>query len=348
MKMAPQRTRPVAKAPASSYRRRGVSEELHEASFVNFYLAMAAELLVRIGRIQENPYERLLPPKAAARFRAIRRCSFSWMTDRTTLALAARIRGWAPGHQAVRATVLSQLVYTSADVFDAMEDVEGDAAFVSEALRALLLREAAAQGKPPRKTTISKSLQTGALACLGRGKGSIVDKVAAYAAGLGERAFVTWPRLRRARSEAEVTAALARLRLPRFRAHCVGRLLWLHSRGRLGVAPSSLFLGVGARDALLRILGRDCAGADATKDAGLEDLFAAALPTWRAAVLRADEHGIVALLDELCLHPLAAQTFEHLLCEAGKVFGLGGREARGAIKPGYAELFCRAEPFFRW
>ena len=349
--MSPTPKRPCARdadgraaKKARAYRAGGVGDELDEASFVNFYLAMASELLVRIGDASDNPYERRLPPMAARRFREIRRCTFSWLTDRTTLALLAHLAEEAPartGHAALRSIILAQLTYTSAEVFEAMEPAsDGGAAEVARSLRDHFVQEAAACGRPaPRKSPISKALQTGTLGCLGRSRGAIIDKVANFVEGLRDAIHVAWPRVRDGDVAATLEAAEG-LRLPRFRAHCVARLLWLHSGGKLGTSPQSFHVGFGASDALRRLLD-----ADELDEAELEAAFAKALPRWREAVAAADEFGVVAALDRLGLFPASAQTYEHLLCEAGKVFGVGHRERRGLPKPGYAELFLKARRF---
>lgn len=81
-------------------------------------------------------------------------------------------------------------------------------------------------------------------------------------------------------------------------------------------------------------------------DGASEADFGRALPRLRAAVEKADVHGLLPQLRRLALLPDAAQTYEHLLCEAGKVFGEGRREGRGAPRPGYKEAFDAALPLY--
>jgi hypothetical protein len=49
-------------------------------------------------------------------------------------------------------------------------------------------------------------------------------------------------------------------------------------------------------------------------------------------VEQADVGGLLLQLRRLGLHPDDAQTYEHLLCEAGKVFGAGRRDGRGGLQ----------------
>ena len=328
----------------ASYRKRGLDDELDEDAFADFYLAMAQEFLERSGEAAPDGgrYEARLPPKARARFRAVRRCSFSWLTDRTTLTFAALLAEERVGVVPLRLAVLAQLVFTDAAVLEALgpaaaeEDVS-DGRVVARALRDFFAAEALATGRPPRRSPISRSLQTGALCCLGRSRGCIVDKAAAFVERLGPTSLRAYARIAK---DGDAAAAVLQeeLQLPAFRAHCVARLLWVHSAGAHGASPDSHYLGVGALDALRRLVGDDAAS--------LELGFRAALPRWRAAVLRRDDSGVVSRLEALGLLPFAAQTFEHLLCEAGKVFGLGPRPRRGAARPGYAPLWARARRFF--
>ena len=323
----------------TTYRKRGLTDELDEGSFADFYLAMAQEFLERVDGARDGRYEARLPLQAAARFRTARRCSFTWITDRTTLAALALLHEGREvvGAPALRLLVLAQLVFTDAAVLEALGPaaVSGELADAAARLRDFFDEEAKESRRPPRRSPISKSLQTGALGCLGRGKGSIIDTVARYVeTTLDEEACLrAYAELRAGVASAEDSLRLS-LGLPRFRAHCVARLLWLHSAGALGASPDSARLGPGAVDALLRLTGE-------SSEAG----FAAALPRWRAAVLARDETDVVPRLEALNLFPLAAQTFEHLLCEAGKVFGLSPRPKRGPERPGYAELWTRARRF---
>ena len=95
-----------------NYRKGGVSEELTLESYADFFWAMHVEVRVRAGLMVDNPYVDRLPPRARERFSSVRRCTWSWLTDATSLALAARLKT-ARGVDALRAIVLSQVVFTS-------------------------------------------------------------------------------------------------------------------------------------------------------------------------------------------------------------------------------------------
>jgi hypothetical protein len=308
-----------------------VTAELTAESFAAFYLAMAAEVCVRAERAESNDHLEQLPPRARARFSSVRRCTWSWMTDSTSLALAGRLQT-LQGASALRAIVLAQVAFTSpegfADLCDATEGL--DAAAVLRLIEDHQRREAAKAQRQPRRSTISKSLQTGSLSRLPPGR-TMNDKVAAFVAMLNETVDSAWERI--AAGERAVDVLTDALRLPDFRAHCVARWLWLTTRH--GESPESLGLGSGARDALQRLAG-----------GAAEDDFRRVLPELRAAVKQADVSGLLPQLRRLGLRPDDAQTYEHLLCEAGKVFGTGRRDGRGAPRAGYKEAFESALPLY--
>jgi hypothetical protein len=206
-----------------------VTAELTAESFAAFYVAMAAEVCVRAERATSNDHLEQVPPHARARFSAVRRCTWSW------------------GASALRAIVLAQVAFTSpegfADLCDATEGL--DAAAVLRLIEDHQRREAAKAQRQPRRSTISKSLQTGSLSRLPPGR-TMNDKVAAFVAMLNETVDSAWERM--AAGERAVDVLTDALRLPGFRAHCVARWLWLATRH--GESPESLGLGSGARDAL--------------------------------------------------------------------------------------------------
>lgn len=336
---------------------KGISPELDHDSFATFYLAMGMEALERAGYGDTNVYVQMLPPWAARRFQEIRRCTFSWMTDRTSLALAKRLATLpTTGPEALRAIILAQCAFTSQGVFEALaEPSRGQTAVqIASSLREFFNREAEqAKRAKPRKSSISKSLQTGSLTYLGRGKGLIIDKVAAFVENLDQSLDTVWAAV--AATPGKAAAVLARPRdagglglLP-FRAHCVARFLWLHSGGLVGTSPESGFLGSGALEALCRLepMADAVAEGDKERPRKLEAAFAVALPRWRELVARKDTGGVVARLRALGLWPDAAQTYEHLLCEARKVFGQDRRDSRGPPGLGYKELFEDVVGFYQ-
>ena len=123
--------------------------------------------------------------------------------------------------------------------------------------------------------------------------------------------------------------------LPSFRAHCVARFLWVHTRGQHGTSPHSLFVGDGAADALRRLAGGDT-----------PQHLDAFLPQFLTALRAADPAGLLPVLCALGLFPESAQSVEHLLCDAGKVFGEGNRHGRKPARAEYADSFDSALPFF--
>ncbi len=57
-----------------------------------------------------------------------------------------------------------------------------------------------------------------------------------------------------------------------------------------------------------------------------------------------DRHEIISKLEQLGLHPLAAQSVEHMLCEFRKMQLPEGRRARGEPFDGYASLWEAVAP----
>lgn len=332
--------------PSASYRRGGVTEELTEESFAVFYLAMGAEVLERAGWINENPFVAQLPPGARERFSSVRRCSFSWLTDSTSLALASRL--WrdrdidkhiqdglasrSRGSNRLRAAILSQVAFTSPEAFADLCDASAgcDAATVDKLIVAHQMKEARRLDAQPRKSTVSHGLQTGILSRMpGQGMN---DRVATFVAKVNELVPDAWARIEAGEDARQVLVDPDGLHLPNFRALCVARWLWVATAGALGESPASTSLGDGALDALRRLSG----GAE-------EADFLRVLPKLRAAVEAADgPYGLLPTLRCAGLLPDAPQTYEHLLCEAGKVFGAGRRHQRGALRPGYSEAFAEA------
>lgn len=319
-----------------SFRKGGATEELTEESFAVFYLAMAAEVLVRAGRLASNDYLEQLPPRARARFSAVRRCTWSWLTDSTSLALAGRLVNLR-GSKALRAIVLAQVAFTSPEAFAALCDGTDDLDDVAAVKKVIVEHQecdAAVRGRPARRSTISRGLQTGSLSRLPPGP-TMNDKVAAFVVKLNGAVDASWARVVAGESPGDVLCDPSGLHLPGFRALCCARWLWISANGKCGESPDSLGLGDGARDALQKLA-----------DGASEGDFGRALPRLRAAVEKADTCGILPLLRRLGLLPDEAQTYEHLLCEAGKVFGEGRREGRGAPRPGYKEAFDAALPLY--
>ena len=334
---APAARRKPRRSPGArkTYRKGGVSDELTEESFAAFYLAMAGEVLVRAGRLESNEHVAQLPPGARARFSSKRRCTWSWMTDRTSLALAGRLKALR-GARALRAIVLASAAFTSPEAFanlcDATEGLDDEAA-VKKLIVEHQEREAAKNQRTQRKSTISHGLQTGIVRRLPGP--TMNDKVAAFVVKLNRTADSAWARVVGGENPVDVLVDPAGVHLPDFRAHCVARWLWVLTRGTYGESLESLSLGSGALDALQKLIGGTS-----------EEDFARALPRLRAAVQAVDAGGLLGQLRRLGLLPDAAQTYEHLLCEAGKVFGQGRRDGRGAPRPGYKEAFDAALPLY--
>ena len=144
-----------------------------------------------------------------------------------------------------------------------------------------------------------------------------------------------WKRICSGESVMTVLMDSAGLGLCHFRAHCAARNIWFMSGGRFGTPVTSLTIGDGARDAV-RVL---------TGGSGSERDFESLMPHLRRAVEAVAPPGLLDKLHSLGLHPDSPQIHEHILCEVGKVFG-EGRYSEFVCRPGYAELFRLALPFY--
>jgi hypothetical protein len=262
------------------------------------------------------------------------------MTDSTSMALVRYLAPLQPGPRALRAAVLAQVVFTSPEAFDALcEATERESPV---AVRALIEKHLKAvsekEGRPvARKTTISPGLQTGCLGRLAGAGDTAVDMITNLVSALKAGAAKAWSRIEAGEAATLVLSDRKGLNLPPFRSHCVARFLWLHSRGRYGESPESLEVGQGAVDALLRLRP--------------DGDFAALLDELRDRVARAARTtgrspDLLKTLDRFGLWPYSAQTHEHLLCEAGKVFGEGRRGRRRRPRPGYRKAFASAVAFY--
>ena len=328
-------------AKTRRYRKNGLSEEFTLQSFVTFYMAVAVELLEKLGLRASNPFVELLPSEARKAFAQRQRCSFSYMSDRTSLEWARHLEALPEhsGTEALRSAILAEYVFTRAECFVALVDASRgrQAQEIQELIGKHLKEHAEKEGRRvPLKTTISRSLQQGAVSKLAKwGAGAAVAKIANFVAHLDATAEASWARIEASTCPA-ASVLQEMLDLPWFRAHCAARLLWLAATGERGTSPDDRAVGAGAGDPL-EALGED---------------FETVLDNVRSAISRADaaaEDGskVVPLLERLGLFPMAAQTIEHLLCEAGKVFAVRGNAAkRQGARPGYKELFRAAHPMF--
>jgi hypothetical protein len=356
---------------------------LDQNTFFRFYVALGLEFLIRTGRAAPELLVNLLktlPSTAADRFRTVRRCTFSWLTDRTTLAAIAANSAQESrrhGAEALRTAVLSQCVLTSSELLTSLDAPvlrKVSAERLAQVLRRKLDEEArrsergSLAGKTARRSPISPGLQTGVLSCLGRDRGGIVDKVSRFVEDLNERYRDIWKLIDSGEDVVRVLR-LSReqgggLRLPRFRAHCVSRLLWIMTAGERGTSPSSTLVGPGAHAALDILIPATAGGNEVSPPARLTELTHRLREFYDSCRSRSESEAgdgeerdesepaqfarlFVAVVDRLehsRLHPLSCQTVEHILCEARKVFGTSRRPRRGEAKAGYRELFERASP----
>jgi hypothetical protein len=196
------------------------------------------------------------------------------------------------------------------------------------------------------KSMVNSSLRPGNLAALGLKPGTKdlgeLEQAAKMLASLNqEEAFKTCAEeLKTAESAMEVLQRV--LGVPRFRAHCMARFWWFHTscRGaqRVGTSPNSTFLGDGAVEAFNQLSG--CSAKGMTEVPAL----AHSARAWTTALEQAYP-AIFKALQEANLLP-TVQTWEHLLCEARKVFGSRNNKAKKR-RGGLDELWNAAKSFFQ-
>ena len=224
------------------------------------------------------------------------------------------------------------------------EDAETIQAQIEEHLRRVSKEEGRREA---RKTTITQALQQGSVAMLG--KGEAVPNIAAKVAELNAKVEQVWREIvNGSRDAAEVLRDKNLLGLPAFRAHCVARWIHAYTRGQYGrgSGPDSLHMGDGAVDALVKL----DAAAGSAKEAPqirFERLLPKLQMAVEAAARKAGAEDVLSQLSALPFDYMRAQNFEHLLCEAGKVFAARqGGGSRHVPKPGYKEAFDAALPFW--
>jgi hypothetical protein len=254
-----------------------------------------------------------------------------------------------PIPEILRDAILSQYAFTQAAAFKELSEASRgvrSADRIEKLMAAHLKAEAAREGrKVPLQHTISRSLQQGSLGKLRKWGGEskkVSRRIAAFVAQLSGKVLrVAWSRIEAGEDVAAVLTDGSGLDMPGFRAHCASRLVWMATAGLHGASPESMVVGVGALDAARALTGGD--------EVDFELLLERVRTTVGTADAEAsDEDRLLPTLCELGLCPLAAQTFEHLLCEAGKVFAAHGsqQKKRGAARPGYRELFEAALPLY--
>jgi hypothetical protein len=263
----------------------------------------------------------------------------SYLTDRNTMVLARQLLETS-GAEGLRLIVLNQVLLSRPEDFTAVAHLTAGkgAAEVLVVLEEHWKAEAQADGGQPRKSSLSNSLRSGSqnyLSRFGERSGPEAAKVAAAIAALNANVGPAWSRIAAGEAALAVLTDKQGLALDNFRAVCVARLLWYYTDRQHGMPPSACEVGVGAGDALQQLAG----GRDS---AALERL----LPDMQQALWEQDRFGVLSILRALGIDYSSAQFVEHLLCEAGKLFGTG-RRALHKPRPGYKKLFFEAVLFFR-
>ena len=194
-----------------------------------------------------------------------------------------------------------------------------------------------------KQSLVNSSIRTGNATALGLKKGAKeLEEGAKMLAKLNqEETFQTCAEeLKTGQSAMEVLQRV--LGVPRFRAHCMARFWWFHTSCRgaqqRGTSPNSTFLGDGAVEAFNQLSG--CSAKGMTEVPAL----AHSARAWTTALEQAYP-AIFKALQEANLLP-TVQTWEHLLCEARKVFGSRNTKA-SKRRGGLVELWEAAKSFFQ-
>lgn len=256
---------------------------------------------------------------------------------------AAVLRYETSDEGALRSLFVGQFLATDSEAFKFLAAQEGGQRRMEskDADKLLDFMKRSVSGK----SMVNNSLRPGNLAALGLKPGTKdlgeLEQAAKMLARLNqEESFKTCAdALKTCESAMEVMHKV--LGVPRFRAHCMARFWWFHTCFRakpVGTPPNSTFLGDGAVEAFNQLSG--CSAKGMTEVPALAHCAQA----WTTALEQAYP-AIFQALQKANLLP-TVQTWEHLLCEARKVFGSRNNKATKR-KGGLAELWREAKTFFQ-
>ena len=302
----------------------------------NIYLAFAAEALGRIegdGQVQGKYVDRLSPADKRA-FQTRRRCSFSWMTDTTTLAVVRQ--GIAPnledGANALYNIVVAVVVLNSRARYEALAPLSLAAPITANDFKAKF------EPLFGRRAPPGALLQ--AVRCtLGRyGAGNHFENSARFVEDMGGKCAAAWAKIDAARQVGGTSAAVLKvlrkdLGLGPFSSVVAARLLSVLDQRLFDCERADL--GQYARMGLGLLAGMDSKRARelSTKKARAREanaLFEQLREELPAAVRGPDDDCVMQRLHAYSLMPLAGQTLEHMLCETRKIMVPSGRERGGS------------------
>ena len=300
--------------------------------FAAVYLAFGAEVLHRLGCLtleEKRHYEEALPKKERDAFAdpQKKRCSFSFLSDTTTLTVVGHLRK----HSKEDANVLykavaSSVVLNSAKRFkDFEEDLHLETPLTAAAYEKLFYERCPAERKVPQPLyrTWMETLERH-----GDRSGDMVVNSGRFLQRLAEKAAKAWEEVLKAETGEEL---LKVLRDPEgldlgngFGPVIVARLLGLldarwdclncHELGEYACFGLHYLAGKEKEEAQ-NLAKKKTMQANKQK----EELFKKLLKELPAALETRDKHGVVEKLKKAHLFPLTAQTVEHLLCEYRKV-----------------------------
>ena len=322
--------------------------------FVDIFLAFASEALGRIEGDQQikEKYVARMASNDQQTFRERRRCTFSWMTDTTTLAVIRP--GIAPNladpANALYNIVVAVVALNSRARYEALAPLE--------LAKPLAAAEFKAKFEPLfGRRAPPKALLQGVRCTLGRyGKGNHFDNCAEFVEDMGRKCPAAWAKIDAARAGGDASdAVLAVLRkdlgLGPFSSIVAARLLALIDPRLYDYGRADL--GQFARMGLGLLTGMDArqARAFSTTRAQAKEadaLFAQLCAQLPAALREREGDGIVDRLAAHHLQPLVAQTVEHMLCEFRKMIVCERRDKGGSrtTDAEYAALWRAAAPVY--
>jgi hypothetical protein len=290
--------------------------------FVKIYIAFGLDLLLQTGRSRDEEEKAAdetelktlleqLPSHAAERFTQSVRCTFSWLSDSTTLAIIGHKHFLGGGPLMLRIIFIGQVLVTSPTTLSCLDDLRDQPANVIE--------ERLKEVHTTRKSCISKGLQTGVVSWLRKcagveaGETKEIYELIAKAMVLFDRELPRlWDEICAGRDAMSVLAEKGdgKLGLPSFRSHCVARLLYMGSGGLHGTSPDSFHVGYFAAPSLYA-LEKEVSHCDS--------LLQRLLPSFQRKLVELDSRNVRARLGEMYVEAGAAQTWEHMLCESRKL-----------------------------
>ena len=196
---------------------------------------------------------------------------------------------------------------------------------------------------PNEKAMVPKQLKQGVLGLLG--PGSEIESCGRFVQDLAGKMPDAAEKIQ-ANGASTMEVLTKDLGLPAFRSVMVARLLsildpTIYNLDRRDIGDYAE-LGIWLMDGMQPEAAREAVKSKWTP--AVDYQFHDLLQRLPSALEARDRHEIISKLEQLGLHPLAAQSVEHMLCEFRKMQLPEGRRARGEPFDGYASLWEAVAP----